>query len=51
MAEYTVPVHVMADSEEEVEKILNNATWVDSYDAIEEVPSEIEDDDDDDDEV
>jgi hypothetical protein len=48
MPEFITTIHVIADSETEVEKLLDKVSWIDSYDSIDEV--EVLSDDDEDDE-
>lgn len=49
MPVYDVNIQVVADSEEEVEKLLNAASFVDGYDEITERPEEVEEEDEDED--
>jgi len=48
MPKFEVTIQVIADQEQEVEKLLDKASWIDSYDQIDELPEEeILDDDED----
>lgn len=42
MPKFEVTIQVVADTESEVEKMLNKADWIDEYDQIDELPEDQE---------